>query len=476
MAVTTSTPSLTKVASEYNYLNSLSLQEGLHMPEVGKELVYRYGKQDVTGLIEKLGQMKSINNIEFTHYEQDRIHGTFRASASAAAITSSAKAASGQIVIASSYNYTYTGQSPYETTSTFTTYMPQVNDVIEFNGYQAIVTAVSGASATFVPVSSAIDRPALATDDDIIILSNAQPEGSGSPESRNSQLLSYTNYLQIFRRKHRVTGTENDMKTWIEVTGKDGQKGYFWYLEGIADEYTRFMNEREAALIAGVKLDNAANIATAGGSSYGDVSTTLTTEGLIPQISGNGNTETYTTFSLTDLENMTKNLQKYVGARKNLLAVGHNLRLEIDALLRDTNSAGALGTGSIIFNQFNGAGEQSVNFEFDKIKYGGFEFAVQTLDIFSDPTFLGYEGGIYKDIGMVIPMDTTVTYNRMNGSSSTVVPSLRVNYLGNRLYKEWVHGLGMGVATAGNDYYDVEFMSHCGLEAFALNRFGLFLK
>ena len=77
MAVTTLAPASVKVASEYNYLNSLALAEGLHKPEVSSVYVQRYGRQDITGLLEMLGNKKAVNNPKFSHYEQERIHGKF---------------------------------------------------------------------------------------------------------------------------------------------------------------------------------------------------------------------------------------------------------------------------------------------------------------------------------------------------------------------------------------------------------------
>ncbi len=217
---------------------------------------------------------------------------------------------------------------------------------------------------------------------------------------------------------------------------------------------------------------------------FSDTLNITTTEGLIPQISGNGNVESYslsTGFTLTDVENMVKELQKYRGARENMLAVGHNLKLGIDAIFRGGTGLGfsAAANGGVIFNAFNGVQEQAIKLSFDAFEYGGFKFAVKTLDIFSDPNFLGYAGGIYKDLGMVIPMDDTITYNNMNSTTGVTVPSLRINYLqnedGGRDYREWVTGYGMGAANSNNDFFEVNMLAQTGLEAFALNRFGLFV-
>lgn len=477
MAVTTLTPAAVKVASEYNYLNSLDLAEGLHKPEVSSVYVQRYGRQDITGMLEMLGNKKAVNNPQFSHYEQERIHGVVRLSASAASASGSGVTLAG--TAAAGYTYTYSGQSPYPTTDSFSTNVLSQNDVIEVNGFTMYVTAVNGNAFSAISYDSSATRPAIATTDDIIVKGQASPEGSSAPDSRNSRAISYTNYLQIMRRSHKVTGTEFGTKTWIEVEGKNGEKGYFWYLQGVADEYHRFLNEREAMLLTGENFQsNLAGLAGVGTASFGDANSTTFTRGLIPQISADGNVQGYTSGSLaiSDIESMVKELQKNRGARESMVACGHNFKLDVDALvLENTN----LSNGGIQFAAFQGVENQEVRFSIDAIEYGGYKFALKTMDIFSDPNFLGYAGGIYGEIGIVIPMDDTVVYNSMNSSTGTMVPSLTLNYLdndeGGRDYMEWVTGKGLGAATSGDDFFEVHMLSHCGLEVSALNRFGLFV-
>ena len=479
MAVTTLTPAAVKVASEYNYLNSLDLAEGLHKPEVSSVYVQRYGRQDITGMLEMLGNKKAVNNPKFSHYEQERIHGVVRLSASAASASGSGITLAG--TAAAGYTYTYSGQSPYPTADSFSANVLSQNDVIEVNGFTMYVTAVNGNAFSAISYDSSATRPAIATTDDIIVKGQASPEGSSAPDSRNSRVISYTNYLQIMRRSHKVTGTEFGTKTWIEVEGKNGEKGYFWYLQGVADEYHRFLNEREAMLLTGEDFQaNLAGLAGIGSASFGDADSTTFTKGLIPQITSDGNVQTYSasTLDITELESLIKDFQKNRGSREMMVACGHDLKLEFDALIYD--SSGALGGGGAVqFAAFQGVENQEVRFSIDAIEYGGYKMALKTMDIFSDPNFLGYAGGIYKGIGIFIPMDDTVVYNSMNSSTGTMVPSLTLNYLdndeGGRDYMEWVTGKGLGAATSGDDFFEVHMLSHCGLEVSALNRFGLFV-
>ena len=138
MAVTPLTPANVKAATEYNYLNSLSLANGLHMPEQSSEYVMRYGRQDATGLLELLGRKKAVNNIKLSHYEQERIHAVVRLSASAATASGSGVTLAG--TAASSYTYSANGQSPYPTGDSFSYNVLQQYDVIEVNGFEMLLT------------------------------------------------------------------------------------------------------------------------------------------------------------------------------------------------------------------------------------------------------------------------------------------------------------------------------------------------
>lgn len=465
-------PSMTKQASVYNYLSSLDLKEGMYKPEVSEIFVQRYGRQDMTGLLDMLGKTNGIGNIEFTHYEQERIHGKFLVASAASAAAGSADIV---LTMQSGDTYSFSGQSPYSTSNSFSSTMPQVYDQIEFGGFQAVVKAVSGTSVTAIRMRNDVAVPARAEGEEVIILGTAFPEFSKQGESRNSQLISYTGYLQTHRRVHKVSGQELGMKSWAEFKGKDGKVGYAWFLQGIADEYHRFLNEREGLLLAGQRANNLA--AFLGTSPTGDFASVNTTEGYIPQVKNNGIVEGYSSagLDLNDIDSMVRNLQVFRGDTENYLFCSHNFKLELDALVK-----GDFDNGAIIFNSFNGKDEQMVKYSIDKFEYGGFKFGTKVLDIFSDPSFLGYTGGEYQNIAMVTPMGETVTYNRQNSTSSTRVPSLRVNFLQtpdeSRYYKEWVTGAGMGVANSDEDGISVHMLTQCGLEAFALNRHGLFVR
>ena len=225
--------------------------------------------------------------------------------------------------------------------------------------------------------------------------------------------------------------------------------------------------------------NNLAGLSVTGGTSFGDGNSVTFTKGLIPQISADGNVEIVAAgtaagiggMTLLDLENMTKSLQKNRGSRENMVYCGHDFKIDFDYMVLENDF---LKNGGIEYASFAGM-DQMVSFSVDAIEFGGFKFAPKVLDIFSDPNFLGASNAPYGSMGIVIPMDDTVVYNSMNSSSGVTVPSLQLVSMEGRDYMEWVTGKGMNAATSGDDFFEVHFLSHCGLEVSALNRFGLFV-
>jgi len=473
MAVEQIIPNTVKSVTDYNYVGSSTLAQGIHMPQVDKDLVRRYGRQDLTGFIEMLSNKEEVAGLEITHYEKDFIHSLVKFDAS------TGTAATKTLSIASAYSFNISANtSPYIATGTTATYTPRKYDIIEFpDGTEAQVTAVSGSSVTVYP-TNASSIPAVTTSDEIIIKGNAMNEGSSPVDSRQSRLLDEVNYVQIFRDDIEVTNTEAGMESWIELEGPNGQKGYVYYLEALADTYHRFRNERELQLLTGQKLTNATLAQQSG------FETVVKTEGLIPQIENGGIVEDYSTSSgltMTDIDNMILTMDKFRSGREHMIMCGIELRQDINELFRGEVTSGgfdAAKNGGIVFQTFNGERAEALNFDFDAFTQMGYRFAVQQSQIFSDPNTLGAAGHKYKGLGIVIPTDNQAVYNSRNATTAVTVPSLTLMHTsdtqGSREMREWVTGYGMGARTNGDDKFVVHYLSQSGLRVAAKNRFGLF--
>lgn len=291
-------------------------------------------------------------------------------------------------------------------------------------------------------------------------------------------MIHYENYLMRHRRDHKVTGTEYGQTIWVNARGKNGEKAPHWFLEGIADEYQRFMNEKEMMLLDGQTITDTdlANILPTVQKTLGVISS-IRASGLVQNYNGN--------VTLANFASMIKKLNKYKGSKENALVCGIEFRESINALFRQGDGADITGAGlgRVQFKDFDSlrnGGKAMMDLDFDGMKYLGYKFIVKQINTFSDPNTLGAVGQEYETLGMVVPMDYTVKYNDINEGSKERVPSMRVVYQkdgrgGSRGYKEWVTGLGEGVANTDEDAFNIHMLCEMGLEMFALNRFGLFV-
>ncbi|MDB4433400.1 hypothetical protein N9166_01550 [bacterium] len=466
------TPSVVQAPTTYNYVSSLDLVQNLHKPEIDSEFVRRYGDQNITGFMEMQGYMNPVSAIEYSHYEDDWLHETVKVASQSAA------GGSGEVTFVinttppSNVFTTNAPNSPYISTATESFVTPRVQDIVMFSDRTlGLVTAVDPATPNFVvyPLDAGTAIPTTSTADEIVIIGNAHAEQSGQPNSRNGRVNLYTNNLMIKKSTNTVSGTEAGVQTWIEVPDKNGRMGYLWYFESGYQEYRRFMNECEMTMLLGEKITNTGLANLAG------QETVTVTEGLLPFIENNGNTVGYssiTGFTLADLDNAVKTLDREKGAKENTIWAGINLSLGMDDTFMNLMQDGAISYGA-----FSGSQEKAIDLQFSSFKRGNYQFHKKTYDLFNDQKTLGAVGQEFPDIAMVIPVG-----NVAEGKTKMMVPSLRMNYLegkGNgysRDMEEWLTGGANGVYNTATDEINMHYRAHRGFEGFAGNRFLKFAK
>lgn len=465
------TPGAQKVATEYNFVSSFNV----HKPDIGENLTERYGSELITGLLDLVGNKKAVSGgMEFKHFEAQRKMPKIKATNGGAGAPGAAVTFTLDASATTSYGF---NQSPYDTSDTTTQNgIPvRLNDLImikpgtgtvSMGSYiRAIVTTVTPASSTFAatPIDSTEAIPSIASADEIVIYSNAHAEGSTQPESMDTTTIEYTNNTQIIKETYNITGSERAMKLWFKTKGPDGKVGYTWTYKGERDAYHRFLNYRELTLMVGEKLSNTTlseSYSATGGSNK-------TTEGLFPNIISNGNTVNYsqiTGMTIADIESMTKTLDKQKGSMENLMCNGIALDLQLDRELGDRLKNGAISYGSFAWDA-----DKSVNFRFRTFQMGSYVFHKKTFNVFNDLQTFGADGYGFEHEGVVIPMDSGT-----DAKSGEKIPSIRLRYLqeDNGESREMkVAPIDLFRASSGADKYEVRYLSECGLEVFAPNRF-----
>ena len=463
-----------QVRADWNFVSAWDL----HKPDKGEKLYKPLGDQLLTDLLDLVGNSVPTTSLQYSHFEEDWIMPKIKATTAGAA----AGAVATFTIDATADLELGMGATPYGGTPVVKEKVPvRVGDRIKIKPISGVVSASSyvesivlavtvGATAgtstfTAQPIDSADVTPVIAAATEIIIVGNAHGEGSIQPKGMNSKVTEYKNQLQTVKETFQRSGIEGDMVTWIQVKDSNGKAGYVWRIKGEDDAFKRFVNNRELVMLTGEKLAN-----TALADTFATAETPLSlTEGLIPYALG-GVVQNYNLaggLTLTDLNDIVRELDKNKGSMENLLLCGFNLSIAIDALLKDRYTAGA-----IVYGNYNFGQDASVNMQFDSFKIGNYSFHKKTFSPFNELQGLGADGYGYVNEGIIIPMD-----NKKDAKSGDKIPSLRKRYLADShtfTNKEFDVTLFDGFKHAGDgqDIVEVRYKSYCGFEGFGQKRFG----
>ena len=439
------TPSSVQIATTNNYISStdfLNGMAGITDADRGEMLVERYGSQNLTGLMEMLGNKAPVDSTTFYHYEEGFIHSKVTATHSGGTLTVSAP-----------LQFDAAEDTAVDAISNL-----RAGDILQSAAGNVLrVGTVTGAdeglTATVTNISGSV------VDDSTVyaIVGNAFAEGTDQPKGLTPQVLEYKNYVQIMKEAYEVTGSALTEKIWFEVEDPaTGRAGYLWALKGEGDTFRRFNNYCETQMIVGKAQAPSTGIAQ--------------TEGLEAFArSGNVNTGSFTDSNSEVLDRITdfvNTLDAERGAKENLLLLGHDLSLAFDKNLtvneRFTN-------GGISYGAFGGSQEMAVGFGISSVYLGGYTFHKVKYEPFSYPEMLGAIG--YEGQGCVIPMDS-----QRDAASRSSIPSLRIRYKAaegySREMEHWMEGgAGLDVKTNGIDQLKLNYRTERGFEGFAANRF-----
>lgn len=237
----------------------------------------------------------------------------------------------------------------------------------------------------------------------MVFFSNAQPEGSGSTQSRVEQYTKLTNKLHIIRELFNVTDEEMYNQAWFEpVPGKR----YLWF-KGIQSTANRFEIQRQLALLI-------SNQSTGLTDKNGSV--VQTTHGMIPQIrTGGFEQEYFVKPDGADFDEVMIALDNNYGEKKYFVGDGHNLALALKDFLVEFGQA---GTGNISFTPFQGGEKQAISLDFQSYSVGPYSFYFNTWSILSHKDTLGADGFPFRHMGIFIPAGITRDANPDLGEGS----------------------------------------------------------
>ena len=457
----------------YNWVTGMDLDK----PAIDSKLTEPFGDQTLDGMMSMIGAEKGVSALEYKHAEEKRIYPKLKATnggagGAGAAVTFTLVADAQQTINNSS---PYLVSTPANPVAGKNVVVPRKGETLMIkpvtglatvdNSIYATVTDVNAATGTFVaiPLDAGDIIPSMAAAQEIIIIGNANGEGSIAVAGRQVEVEYKTNQLQTFRGGTEVTGDARSIVTWQEFTGKNGEKGHVNYLHGEAAEYKNFKSQMELTFLLGKPLTNST---LANSDYFGTEHPVSMTKGLIPSILDEGNVSNYSATTGWDKQKaqaLVETLDKQKGDKKNMICPGISLSMQIDDTLADYRTSGSITYGNYTFDE-----NAKANFQFDAFNFGGYEFGKKVFDTFNDLQSLGAEGYGFPNEAMVIPMGMTM--DKMD--------NVKTQYLRTRFLEDPRSGARDRRSSIidkfqvnGQDTFQVNYIDKKGLETFALNKF-----
>jgi len=288
----------------------------------------------------------------------------------------------------------------------------------------------------------------------------------------------YDNKPVIIKDMFEVSGSDAAQIGWVEVSGEDGQNGYYWYLKAEGDTRARFTDYLEMVCIEAEKSAAASIIDTGGGDAGADLAGT---EGLFKAITSRGHQSSGITgvnpaTDLAEFDAMLAAFDENGAIEENMMFVNRATALAMDDMLASMNSYGAGGTS---YGVFDNSEDMALNLGFSGFRRGSYDFYKSDWKYLNDKQT---RGGINAAAtggeavrGVVIPAGVSNVYDQSLGKNIRR-PFLHVRYrasnLESRKFKTWITG-SVGATTSDLDAMTVNFLSERCMVTQGANNFCL---
>jgi hypothetical protein len=475
MAITAGSQSRAAAVQAVTSENYLDIQNNgwaqQYLPDLMEKEAEVFGQRTISGFLGQVGAEEAMSADQVIWSEQGRLHLSYKCDM--------------LDVTASTINITHDIDGNARTTD----HGIRVGDqVLISGGSGATVTArVSVAAAgnqtiTVQPYGAAhmTNLSYVNGDNDcrILVFGSENAKGTSYVGGRSNEpsFTTFTNKPIILKDMYEVSGSDVAQVGWVEVSGEDGQNGYYWYLKAEGDTRARFNDYLEMSMIESEKVAAASAIAlpTDGGAG------TAGTEGLFAAIEARGHQSSGITgvnaaTDLAEFDAILAEFDKNGAIEENMLFVDRSTALAIDDMLASMNSYGAGGTS---YGVFDNDEDMALNLGFSGFRRGSYDFYKSDWKYLND---LATRGGINASAstdavrGVVIPAGTSSVYDQ-NLGKNLKRPFLHVRYRASqtesRKLKTWITG-SVGAVTSDLDAMTVNFLSERCLVVQGANNFML---
>jgi hypothetical protein len=476
MAISSYTPSgkdfTQKVIGAENYLdiqdNGWAQQ---YLPDLMEKEAEVFGKRTISGFLSQVSAEEAMSADQVIWSEQGRLHLAYECTMTD--------------VTASTIAISKTMDGVAQTTD----HGVRVGDMVLIAGGGQTVTArvsvaaASSAAITVTPYGYAHMTNAGFVDGDdtckLLVFGSEFGKGTNNQTRANKPVFtSHTNKPIIIKDMYEVSGSDAAQVGWVEVSGEDGQNGYYWYLKAAGDTKARFNDYLEMVCIESEKTVDASVLDTGGGDTGADLGGT---EGLFKAITSRGHQSSGITgvnaaTDLAEFDAMLAAFDENGAIEENMVFVNRATALAIDDMLASMNSYGAGGTS---YGVFNNSEDQALNLGFSGFRRGSYDFYKSDWKYLNDKQT---RGGINAAAtggeairGAVIPAGTSSVYDQSMGKNIKR-PFLHVRYrasnLESRKNKSWVTG-SVGATTSDLDAMTMNFLSERCMVVQGANNFCL---
>lgn len=305
----------------------------------------------------------------------------------------------------------------------------------------------------FTPVDGAGVAADYGAGSKLVVFSNAQGEGSGSPDPIKYGLTKQSNRVQIFKNKYRISDVAKASKITVEYKGKP----YFMY-KGTYEALQRFRGDISNALMFGQGSGDFYAGATVGDMSIGG-NAVQTTNGLKQELKNggilnSGSPYDHGTDVLATLSTLTAALNKARAPKDYWMWLGTSANIAIDNALNGLNATGLTGA------RFSVDGK-NIDLGVDKFSLYGRTWNKKQLSILDHNEL----GSTVTGSGEIYLVPTGQVKTAGGGGSQDY---LQVRYLegdGNNFsFRETLTGGLAPTPTSADSILDVNYQAIMGLE------------
>lgn len=456
-------PNQSAVAGNFQN-NTVSLYDVVK-PDILSKIFKGYGDQGLPWFValNQLGFVNPVANEVYSHYEDDLKNPTINVRTG---VAQPAVGANLVFVLAT---------SNLDANNKF--YPRKFQEVFFKGGQVGIITNIDVSSPTapaitVSPLKVTSQLPAVATNEEISLFSNAHSEGSGQPKGAVTGSRKRVNQTQIIKETITATGSQLTTQTWFngwmdasKVEGSQIAQGNSWYNLNFMDMEYRFALQTSGAILFGEGSDNSI-IDPATGNPI------RTTQGLIPTIREFGNEVSYTpgASTIADFDNYNRILDReYAGDFvMGLFSKSFTDEFEntLTGFLANTNID---YVGGQLASKY---GEQArgVSINFDSLKKGTRTFMYKRMMEFSNRQTFGISGSVAESYALMIPM-----VNLKDPKSGKFSPNIGARYKAldgySRKTEIWsVNGAGPGQKVTDLDVNNTFMRGEIGAHTMGANQ------